>query len=209
LIYILSEKKYDGADNLPVIKFNYIDQKIDFASYDALIFTSKNGILAIKEKFDLWRDVPTFCIGSATASEVQKLGGIVAYRAKNSYGDSFAHEITSLLQGKRALFLRAKMVTSSLNEILRDCGVVLDEMVVYETVCTPSSELFTPKPNSIIIFSSPSTIECFFKSFEWDSSYKAVVIGEVTANHMPKELSFEMASEPNIPSCIALAQTMI
>lgn len=208
MIYILSEKKYDGAVNLPVIQIKYIKNTIDYSKYKALIFTSKNGILAIKDEFDKWREIPTFCIGSATASEVEKLGGIVAYRAKNSYGDMFAHEIKELIGGKKALFLRAKVVTSSLNEILKDSGVILDEINVYETVCGKCSEFKRPENNAKVIFSSPSTIECFFNCFSWDESYKAIVIGDVTASHMPKDVPFIVASEPNIPNCIDLAHSL-
>ena len=46
-IYILSDKKVNGAKNLPVFVINYIKQNINFEKYDALIFTSKNGIYSI------------------------------------------------------------------------------------------------------------------------------------------------------------------
>jgi len=208
LIYILSEKKYKDASNLPVILIKHLSKKIDLSSYDALIFSSKNGVISTDKLNDTWKNIPSYSIGSGTSKEIEKRGGKIVYEARSSYGDDFAKEIREKLEGKKVLFLRAKVVTSSLNSILKDAGVLLEEEVVYETVCSECDTLQTPPKNSVIIFSSPSTIECFFKCFAWQESYKAVVIGDKTASYMPKELPFEMASKQTIPSCIELAKIL-
>ncbi len=208
MIYILSEKKYQDAKNLPVILIKHLPKEIDLSMYEALIFSSKNGVIAIDNLTDKWKDIPSYSIGSGTSKEIEKRGGKIIYQAKSSYGDDFAKEIKALLHGKKALFLRAKVVTSSLNTILKDAGVLLDEEIVYETVCSNCETLEKPPENSIIIFSSPSTIECFFRCFEWDKSYKAVVIGTKTASFMPKNIPYEMAVKQTIPSCIELSKIL-
>jgi uroporphyrinogen-III synthase len=208
LIYILSEKKYKDASNLPVILIKYISKNIELSSYDALIFSSKNGVIAIDKLTDSWKNIPSYSIGSGTSKEIENRGGKIVYEAKSSYGDDFASEIKERLSGKKALFLRAKVVTSSLNSILKDAGVLLDEEIVYETVCAECNSLTTPTENSFIIFSSPSTIECFFRCFEWKDSYTAVVIGTKTASFMPKEIPFVMAPSQTIPSCIKLSKNL-
>jgi uroporphyrinogen-III synthase len=208
LIYILSEKKYKDASNLPVILIKYISKNIDLSSYDALIFSSKNGVIAIDKLTDSWKNIPSYSIGSGTSKEIENRGGKIVYEARSSYGDDFAKEIKERLSGKKVLFLRAKVVTSSLNTILRDAGVLLDEEIVYETVCAECNSLTAPPENSFIIFSSPSTIECFFRCFSWDESYTAIVIGHKTASFMPNSIPYEMASKQTIPSCVELSKIL-
>ncbi len=206
-IFILSEKEYEGAQNLPVIVIKYLTKEIDLSSYDGLVFSSKNGVIGIDMLNDQWKKIPSYSIGSGTSDEIKKRGGIVAYEAKSSYGDNFAKEIKKYLCGKKVLFLRAKVVTSKLNSILKESGVFLDEVVVYETICGDCNKLETPPKGSFIIFSSPSTIECFFRCFSWHDSYKAIVIGKKTASFMP-DIYFETASKQTISSCIKLAKDL-
>jgi uroporphyrinogen-III synthase len=60
--------------------------------------------------------------------------------------------------------------------------------------------------NSIIIFTSPSTIKCFFKSFDWDSSFKAVVIGNSTKKHLPQDIECYESDSLSINGCIDKAK---
>jgi len=202
MTYILSQKPYKGAKNLPCIMINYLEKEIDLSEYEALVFTSKNGVVAVDKIDKSWMDLPSYSIGSGTSKAISELGGKVEFEAKNSYGDKFAEEIKKRLGGKRVLFLRAKVVTSKLNTILKDAGVLLDEVVVYETVCNDCKNLKKPESGSCIVFSSPSTVECFFKCFEWNTSYKAVVIGEVTLKALPKDIPYIMSEKTTISSCI-------
>ena len=208
MIVLLSDKVYEGAVNIPVIMIVYHDNQLSLSGYEALVFSSKNAVYALSKTSDTWRDIPAYAIGTATAQAIQDLGGTVVYTAKNSYGDDFAQEIKRRLQGKRVLFPRAKVVTSSLNEILKEAGVLLEEAILYETRCCACESLEKPPKNAIVIFSSPSTIKCFFHCFTWDESYQAVVIGTRTASAMPKEIPFHLSSQQDIPSCILLAQKL-
>ena len=208
MIYILSEKKYEGAENLPCIMIELKEKDIDLSSFDALVFSSKNGVKAIDRINSAWKNLPSYSIGQGTSDMVNSLGGKVVYSARSSYGDDFATEIRTMLKGKRVLFLRAEVVTSSLNIILEEAGVLLSQEVVYETKCGECKTLKKPQEGSCLIFSSPSTIECFFSCFSWDESYKAVVIGDKTASYMPKDVPFLQAPKQTIPSCIQLAKTL-
>ncbi len=206
--YILSEKQFDGAENLPCIMIEYKEKEIDLSDYDALIFSSKNGVFALDKINPSWKDIPSYAIGSGTATAIEDLGGTMVYSARSSYGDDFAKEIRDTLKGKKALFLRPVVVTSSLNTILEEAGVFLSQEIVYETICAECKSLKKPVQGAIIIFSSPSTIKCFFNCFSWDSSYQAVVIGDVTAASVPKNVSFRKSSKQTIPSCIELANKL-
>ena len=207
-IYVLSEKKFDGALNLPVIKIDFLEFEVDLSSFDALVFTSKNGVEAIDRIDKKWKDKEIYSIGTGTTKAIKEKGVQVTYTAKSSYGDDFAKEIGEKLLGKSVLFPRAKVVTSHLNKILQDVGVDLREVIAYETVCN-SEDLLKPEKGSVIIFSSPSTIECFFKKFAWDESYKAVVIGKKTASFIPKEIKYTLSQRQTIPDCIKLGSALL
>ena len=60
-----------------------------------------------------------------------------------------------------------------------------------------------------IIFSSPSSVECFFKNYTWDESYKAVVIGKTTAKYLPSNVEYIISKETSIDVCIKLAKKWI
>ncbi len=207
-ILVLNDREYEGAGNLQVIEFNFFEREINLSNYDALIFTSINGVKAIDRISDSWRELSSYAIGSATYAKLKELGANVVFSAKSSYGDDFADEIKSILASKRVLFVRPKVVTSKLNEILLSNGVLLDELVLYETKCVDNSKTSKPQKDSTIIFSSPSTIECFFRYFEWDDSYTAVVIGTKTASYMPPNIRYELSPKPNINEAIRFAQKL-
>ena len=207
-IYILSEKKFDGAKNLPVILIKFLDKKIDLSCFDALIFTSKNGVKAIDRIDKSWKNKEIYSIGEGTTKAIEELGAKACYTAKSSYGDNFAAEIKERLKDKKVLFLRPKTVTSSLNLILRNEKIDLSEEIVYETVCAECSSLEPPSEGSVIIFSSPSTVECFLKCFKWKESYKAVAIGEKTASYIPSFIKYQLSLKQTIPACIELAKRL-
>ena len=206
-IYLLSDTFHKGVINLPVIRINFFKVDIDFSNYDALIFSSKNAVLSVNSFDERWKEIPCFCIGAGTAKVVEELGGKVAYISKNSYGNKFAVEIANLLLDKKVLFLRAKRVLSSLEDILKSLHVKLTSKVVYETTCKENAE-HSIDENAIIIFTSPSTIECFFKQYNWKKSYQAVCIGDVTAKHMPQDISLHVSHKQSIMECIKLAQSL-
>lgn len=138
-----------------------------------------------------WKNIPSLAIGEATAKIVKKCGGKLEYIAKNFYGDSFAKEIINCFsKNSNFLYPRAKRVVSNLVDILKKEGFNIEEKIVYETICQDCKHLKKPPKNSYIIFSSPSTIECFLKCFGWDNSYKAVAIGKKTASFIPKGIDF-------------------
>ncbi|WP_200763611.1 uroporphyrinogen-III synthase [Nitrosophilus alvini] len=188
-VYVLSNTEITGAVKLPVIKIDFLKISVDLQKYDYLIFTSKNGVYAIDKICNEWKNIPSLAIGNATARKIEELGGRVEFVAKRFYGDDFAKEIAEKFdKNRKFLYLRAKEVVSNLTAVLREHGFYVEEAVVYETRCSDCKSLKKPEKNSYIIFSSPSTIRCFFKCFKWDKSYKAVAIGKKTASFIPKDI---------------------
>ena len=102
------------------------------------------------------------------------------------------------------MYVKALKTVSNLPEILKENKVLLDELVAYETSCKKIDvEL---EKDSIFIFTSPSSVECFFKQYSWDDSYKAVVIGKTTAKYLPKNIKYEISSQTSVEECVNLAK---
>ncbi|MFK5881517.1 MAG: uroporphyrinogen-III synthase [Sulfurospirillum sp.] len=208
-IYLLNDDKYEDIVNLPMIRINFFKKEIDLDPYDALIFTSKNGVRAIDKIDKTWIKKEIYSIGQGTSREIKKYNANLVYTAKNSYGDLFAQEIKESLKNKEVLFVRAKEVTSKLNQILKNARIHLKEEVMYETTCRAYTQDKKPKDNSIIIFTSPSTVKCFLKNFKWNDTYRAISIGEVTAGSIPSSIKKSISEKQTILSCIELAKSYI
>jgi uroporphyrinogen-III synthase len=204
-IYILSDKKVAHAINLPMFEIRPLYKKIDYSVYDALIFTSKNAFLSIDKMDEEWKKKPAYVIAAQTAKILETLGGKLAFVGKTGHGNSFALEIADLLKGKRVLYLGPKEVVSNLVSILSENGVFCDAEVIYETVCKKYDEKIKLPKNSTIIFSSPSTIKCFFQNAEWDESYNAIAIGETTAKSFPSYIVPYIADTTSLESCVSKA----
>lgn len=206
-IILLNDVKVDGAKNMPIFKISYIKQNINLDEFDALIFTSKNGISAIDSFNKKWRNMPSYCIAKMTASVVLKMNGKVVFVGERSHGNEFAQELVPLLKNKKALYIRAKKTVSQLATILENNGVDIQELIVYETVCN-DEHFDTPSKNSVIIFTSPSSVECFFKRFSWHESYKAIIIGKTTAKYMPNNIDYRISETQSVESCVNLALSL-
>ncbi|RXJ60201.1 uroporphyrinogen-III synthase [Candidatus Marinarcus aquaticus] len=208
-IYALNDQIYDGVENIPLLGINYLPKKIDFSSYDALIFTSKNAAYSVDSFNQEWKRVPAYVIAPKTAKEVQKLGGNVVFTGHSGHGQEFANELLKVLTTQRVLFLKAKKVLSDLPNILKENGIDIESITVYETSCNRLLKKYDIEKDSVIIFSSPSTIECFFTYFTWDESYKAVVIGGTTAKYLPKIVSYTIAEATSMEECIKKAKELL
>ena len=206
LIYILTDEKYQEVLNYPVIKINFLSPSLSFNGIDYLIFTSKNGVRAVNRLTDKWKKIPSLAIGKSTAKEIEKFGGKIEYIAKSAYGDEFAKEITKKYQNKTFLFLRAKKIVSPIGEIFKNSTNTLIEKIVYETVCnTPDFKIKKP---AIVIFTSPSTVECF-SQIENFNNIIPVAIGKKTKKTLQKYVKkIYMPSTPSIKECIILAKSI-
>jgi len=204
-IYLLTNEKYDGVLNYPVIKINFFSPSISFENIDYLIFTSKNGVRAVDNITNEWKKIPSFAIGKATAKEVEKVGGIIEFIANSSYGEDFAKEINKKYRNKTFLFLRAKEIVSDVKKYFKENK--LEEIIVYETNCNkPKEKLIKP---AIVIFTSPSTVKCFSKINDFENILP-IAIGKKTKNVLLEYTrnSILMPKNPSIKECIKLAKNI-
>ena len=201
-IYLLSPKLKEATEPLPMIEFETIAKSIDFSKCDTLMFTSKQAVVTAEQIDTTWKEIPTIAIGIATKKQIEELGGRVIYHPKHFYGSQLADDIKENFSTKKILYLRPKKISFDSRAYLAQNGIELQEQIIYQTICREYDKSSQPPLNSIIIFTSPSTIECFLSNFEWHSSYTAVVIGESTKVHLPKGCDFVVSDVPLIDSCI-------
>ncbi len=201
-IFTLNDKKTKLAKNIPLYKISYVIQEIDFNQYDAIIFTSQNAVLAVNSFSEGWKKIPAYTIAAQTAKTVKKLGGYLQFVSLTKHGDTFAQELMDELKGKRVLYLRGEKVVTNLIKIIEDAKIQCDDKVVYRNICNEGLKVKVLPKNAYIIFSSPSTIECFFKKFTWKESYTAISIGNTTAQYFPPSITPYIADTTSIVSCI-------
>jgi len=203
-IYLLNEQKLENVENLEVFQIEYLNFDIDIKKYDALIFTSKNAIFAIDKNNKHWIDIPSYIIAQKTANIAKKFSSNIAYIGNSGHGNEFAYELIPYLKNKKALYVKALKTVSNLSNILMQNGINLDEIVAYKTTCNKIKPIVLEK-NSTIIFTSPSSVECFFKKYSWDSSFKAIVIGKTTALYLPKNINYQVSEITSVEECVKLA----
>ena len=205
-IYLCSPKEYKGVTPLPMIEFKKVASSLELEEFDTLLFSSKQAVIFTNELNPAWREKFIIAVGPATKKKALELGAKEIYYPKEFYGETLAKDIIAKFQNKKILYPRPNVVSFDHKAYLEKYGINIQEKIIYQTLCKSYSNINLEK-NATIIFTSPSTIECFFKNFKWDSSFKAVVIGKTTLKNIPKEVTkVFVAKEPTIEACVQKAK---
>ncbi len=204
-IYLLNNQKFNGVENLEVFCIESLKYSVDCNSFDALVFTSKNAIFSLEENGINWKKTPSYLIAPKTADVAKEYGANIAFVGNSGHGNDFANELIPHLKNKKVLYIKAKKTVSNLPEILRENGIDIKEIVAYQTSCKKELSIKNLEKNSTIIFTSPSSVECFFKHFSWDESFKAVVIGRTTAKFLPSHIKYKISETTSAEDCVKLA----
>lgn len=207
-IYLLSPMSKEGTVSLPMITFTILAEKIEFGECDTLMFTSKQAVISADAIDPDWKKYPCIAVGSATKHQIEALGGKVVYQPASFYGEVLSQDITAFFRDKKLLYLRPQTVSFDAKAFLQKEGITLKEQIIYETSCIHYDKEDAPEEGAVIIFTSPSTIHCFLKNFEWDVSYQAVVIGESTKSHLLPYMKYAVADRPLIDACIQKAKSL-
>jgi len=206
MIYLLSPLEKEGTHALPMIEFTIVSDSINFTTCDTLMFTSKQAVISADRIDNNWKNYPCIAIGKATKKKIEELEGEVIYAPKAFYAEELSKEIVEKFAEKKILYLRPKEVSFDSKGFLSQRGISLEEQILYETSCVSYLKEKKPVEHAVIIFTSPSTIKCFFKNFIWDTSYVAVLIGEATKKYLPHACKCVVADVPLITSCIKKAK---
>lgn len=184
-IFIVGYQDYSFAKSLIVGEIEFLDREIPLEGLDALIFTSKNAIRALAflaEKYPsmrTWKQIPSLLIGASSAQELTSYGGKVEWVSSDFHSHAFIEGLIPRLQGRYALYLRAREIASRLDHHLRSQGIKIASEIIYQS--KPKAITQPPPPkDSVLLFTSPSTYRYFVQSFGWDDSYLAIALGKTT-----------------------------
>lgn len=191
-----------------MIHIHYLPLSFTCKKYNALVLTSKNAVSALEFSGLPWKDLPCYVIGQATADAVQKAGGLVEYISTEAYGDILAKDIAPMLENRVVALVRPQEVVSDVSGLLRSGGVSVDEFIGYETRCVPCEGVGKPSSGSVIIFTSPSTVECFLGCIAWDASWRAVCIGHKTVAALPPYIASYVAPAQSVDACVTMAHQL-
>lgn len=204
-IYLFSTSSHPDAISINSLDIKLLKPNIDFSKYDYLIITSKQACEALKQyNKEKYINKKALCISAQSALSFESLGGKVL-DIGNGYGDNFIDKIKGFPKNTRWLYLRAKVVASDFYLTSKNEGYDIDEKIVYSSECSKGILETGIKDNSILIFTSPSSIECFLKHNTINKDSKVIVIGKTTATSVPPGVQCYISEETSIQSCIELA----
>jgi len=144
-----------------------------------VVFTSTNAVNAVARFISKQPGWKIFCIGSTTKTLVKKFfgEGAVAEFAENA--ESLSKLILQNSSIKDITFFCGDKRRDELPGNLNKGGIVVDEIVVYKTIETPT--VLTKQYDGILFF-SPSAVQSFFSKNSINKNAKIFVIGSTTAN---------------------------
>lgn len=189
-------------------------QKIDIASYTAVIFTSRNAIdhffrICEETKVNISQDTKYFCITEAVALYLQKF--ILYRKRKVFYGadgtnKSLFDVINKHKDNERFLYPCSENLDNEIISWLRNHQCELATPILYKTVCNDVKELMKQKFD-VICFFTPSGVKSLIENFP---GYKqnGTIIGAFGANTFKaaEEAGLQLqikAPEPQSPSMVA------
>jgi uroporphyrinogen III methyltransferase/synthase len=159
-------------------------------TYDWLIFTSVNGVLAFFGRFDAQgkpitdlRGVKVCAIGPATANELQVRGLAVDLMPSEYRAEAVVESLSAFpIAGRRILIPRAAVARDVLPRALEARGAQVDVVEAYRTVLPASGlagevrQLLEQGAVAVVTFTSPSTVTNF-----------SSLVGDVDLSHLLRE----------------------
>jgi uroporphyrinogen-III synthase len=203
-IYLLSTRPLDTTLVEEALKRDIIIENISFIKTASIVdndiseeikelasksitavFTSMNGAEAVIEvlaKNAIQPGWKIYCIGSATQSIIRKY-----FKAANIVGNgrNAAELSETIIENgvKEAVFFCGNKRREELPEQLQQKNIVVEEIVVYETIEVP---LKVDKKYNGILFFSPSAVKSFFSVNSIHADTVLFSIGDTTASEIKK-----------------------
>ncbi|TDX13419.1 uroporphyrinogen-III synthase [Flavobacterium sp. S87F.05.LMB.W.Kidney.N] len=166
---------------------------------ESLIFTSQNAVHSVLSHPDSeqLKKKNVYCVGLKTKSLLSDNGfNVVAY---TGYASDLAEIITLIYRNESYTFFSGNLRRDTLPNALKDAGIQLNEIQVYDTSLQPQK---IKAPVDAILFFSPSGVESYLK----ENTIKKEVcfcIGETTAEALSKiTKNIIVADQPTVEDVI-------
>lgn len=207
-IYLFATSVSPHAKSIKSLEVRFLKPSINFAKYDYLIVTSKQTVKAL-EQYDKkdFIGIPALCVSEKTATAYEKIGGKIL-AVGDGYGDNLIKNIKEFSKDTKWLYLRAEFVASSFVQKSKNDGYKIAEEIFYVSECSKEILDVRVKNDSTLIFTSPSSIECFLKNNTIHPDAKVIVIGTTTANALPEGVKYLISKKTSVDSCIELALSL-
>ncbi len=204
-IYLISKTPHGGVHHIPVLSTYFFTPEIDFTLYDGIIITSKQTVQALHHYPIDWNRLPCVCVSEPTAHAASQAGAI-NIKIGNGYGTSIP-EILRAYRGKW-LYLRPNVIAFDWVKGAKEEGILIDEVVMYETRCNEAMGEINIAKESVLIFTSPSSIECFTQKSAILPSHAVVVIGKTTQKALPVGIQSVLSERTSVQSCVEKAREL-
>ncbi|BEG57622.1 Uroporphyrinogen-III synthase HemD [Helicobacter sp. NHP21005] len=216
-IVIVGSAPYSGAKLDPGVGYLacsqivYLPLNLDnlallLPSLKALLFTSKHAPLSLEHSLKntdtlaFLKSLPAFVLALKSAQVAKDLGFNVAFVGQSGHAKGFVKEIEGLLPNP-TLFVRAQEVATHALDFL-------PSLIAYQNTPLKLPKEQRPQPNSVLIFTAPSSYRHFLENFAWDSSYTAIAIGTSTFNAFDPHICAHLSPQTSLEACIELAKTL-
>ena len=207
-IYLFATSKHPHVKSIKSLEVNILKPIIDISKYDNLIITSKQTVKALQQyNLQDYINIPALCVSTKTATAYEDFGGRIL-AVGDGYGDNLVKYINDFPKDSKWLYLRAELIASDFVQMSKDDGYYIDEKIVYKSECSQEILDVRVSDNSILIFTSPSSIKCFLKNNTISRDAEVIVIGTTTANSLPDGIEYKISENTSIDSCIELALTL-
>ena len=203
-VYLISKTPYKGVIHIPILSIHFLTPSIDFTEYEGIIVTSKQAISALNNYSIDWSGLKCIAVSESTALFAKKAGAIEVEIAKG-YGESIPNVLKAKERNGKWLYLRPKVVASEWVETARSFGIVMDEAIVYETICNDNVSNRTIDENGVLIFTSPSSIHCFTQIYTILPTHKIIAIGKTTQSALPSNIESHVSPTASVASAVDLA----
>ena len=186
--------------------------KINFADFTAVIFTSKNAVdhffrVCEEMRYDVPADMKYFCISEAIALYLQKY---IQYRKRKIFfGKQTAKDLEDVLAKhakERFLFPCSDVANEETQKWLQDNGFNFTPAVLFRTVISDIQDLENVFYD-VIVFFSPSSVQSLFENFP-DFKQKDTRIAAFGATTQQELLNHDLILDIPAPTPEAPSMTM-
>jgi uroporphyrinogen-III synthase len=191
----------------PVVSEDTMKQVLYWADQTGVhaVFTSVNAVNAVQNYLQqvnvsklAWK---VFCISGRTKAALQTLVDEEQIVATAAYGNDLAERIIEQ-QVKEVVFFCGNKRRQELPSMLQSAGVIVNEIMVYETSLTPS---VVENDFDAILFFSPTAVESFFSANVPKENTVCFAIGTTTSGSLAEFTSnkIEVSEDTSQESMLA------